>query len=206
MKILAHRGWWHSPSEKNSETAFVRAFEAGFGVETDIRDQEGELRISHDVAMGTGLMSFGYFLELYRAFPDVGVTAVNVKADGLQSDVCSAISDTERDELFFFDMAVPDALGYLKRDLTTYTRHSEFEPVPAYYELATGVWLDCFLEDWVTPDVIQNHLDAGKKVALVSPELHGRPHGSAWDLWADFKTDRVAICTDLPHLAADKWA
>jgi glycerophosphoryl diester phosphodiesterase len=47
-RILAHRGYWLEPGEKNSLSAFRRAFEGGFGIETDIRDLDGELVVSHD--------------------------------------------------------------------------------------------------------------------------------------------------------------
>lgn len=41
MKIISHRGFWHNPSEKNTEMAFCRSFELGFGTETDVRDSLG---------------------------------------------------------------------------------------------------------------------------------------------------------------------
>ena len=45
MKIISHHGFWHIPSEKNTETAFCRSFELGFGTETDVRDSLGALVI-----------------------------------------------------------------------------------------------------------------------------------------------------------------
>ena len=38
MRILAHRGFWNSKEERNSIVAFEKAFQNGFGIETDIRD------------------------------------------------------------------------------------------------------------------------------------------------------------------------
>lgn len=35
MRIIAHRGYWFSAQEKNTEVAFYRAFSMGFGTETD---------------------------------------------------------------------------------------------------------------------------------------------------------------------------
>ncbi len=205
MKILAHRGWWKTAEEKNSETAFRRAFDSGFGVETDVRDQDGALKISHDMPRGEGVMDFSYFLDLHRAYPNSGEIALNIKADGLQADVRRTLTDAGVGTLFVFDMAVPDALGYLRQDFVTYTRHSEIEPVPPFYDKAHGVWLDAFFGDWITPGVVREHLNAGKRVALVSPELHGRPYEAAWDVWKGLKGDNIAICTDLPDLAASHW-
>ena len=206
MKILAHRGWWETPAEKNSELAFRRAFEAGFGVETDTRDQNGVLKIAHDMPVGDQVMDLKFFFELHKAYAKAGTIAMNIKADGLQKPLRHMMDDMGVHDLFCFDMAVPDALGYLNNGFETYTRHSEIEPVPPFYDRAHGVWLDAFFSDWISPDVIARHLEAGKKVALVSPELHGRDHAKAWDAWAEFRGDNIAICTDLPHLAAEKWS
>ncbi|WP_165214530.1 PI-PLC domain-containing protein [Affinirhizobium pseudoryzae] len=203
MKILAHRGWWLSPAEKNSEVAFRRAFEGGFGVETDVRDQEGILRIAHDVPVGDGLMSFADFLRLHRSYPGAGRIALNIKADGLQKLLRSDLAENPVDDLFCFDMAVPDALGYVRGGFCTYTRQSEVETVPAFLDQAQGVWLDAFYGDWIVPEVVEQHLAAGRRVALVSPELHGRDHRAAWDSWRGLRSDRLEICTDLPDQAAN---
>ncbi|MUZ65896.1 hypothetical protein GOZ98_24560 [Agrobacterium vitis] len=205
MKILAHRGWWLEPVEKNSETAFRRAFENGFGVETDTRDQNGVLKIAHDMPVGDQVMDLDYFLDLHKSYAGSGTIAMNIKADGLHKALRASLEGAGITDLFCFDMAVPDAIGYLNNGFITYTRHSELEPLPPFYDKAQGVWLDAFYSDWITPDVIQKHLDAGKKVALVSPELHGRDHAAAWDVWGDLTGDDISICTDLPHLAAEKW-
>ncbi|TCP88847.1 hypothetical protein C8J31_10215 [Rhizobium sp. PP-CC-2G-626] len=205
MKILAHRGWWHVPAEKNTEAAFRRAFEHGFGVETDVRDQNGLLKISHDMPIGDSAMDLDGFLDLHRAHAHAGTIALNIKADGLQATIRSALDRSGVSDLFCFDMAVPDALGYLRAGFSSYTRHSEIEPVPAFYDRADGVWLDAFFDDWITPDIIERHLAAGKNVALVSPELHGRDPAAAWAMWRGLRGDGLSICTDLPDRAAEFW-
>lgn len=50
MIVLSHRGYWKNSLEKNKFVAFERSFSMGFGTETDIRDFNGELVISHDIA------------------------------------------------------------------------------------------------------------------------------------------------------------
>ena len=48
--IIAHRGLWKKPSEKNSKLALFKALENGFSIETDIRyDKDIGLVISHVV-------------------------------------------------------------------------------------------------------------------------------------------------------------
>ena len=49
IKILAHRGFWKEETEKNTKIAFERAFNSGFGIETDLRDIKGEIVISQAV-------------------------------------------------------------------------------------------------------------------------------------------------------------
>ncbi|AQT06291.1 PI-PLC domain-containing protein [Acetobacter persici] len=52
MQILSHRGFWHTPKEKNSRAAIQRSFKEGFGLETDVRDLlfegESQIVVSHD--------------------------------------------------------------------------------------------------------------------------------------------------------------
>lgn len=199
LKILAHRGWWLEPAEKNSRLAFERSFKAGYGVETDVRDLDGALVISHDMPKGPGLMGFGEFLDLYTGLGAPGELALNVKADGLHAPVHAALKDRGLSNAFVFDMAVPDAIGYLARGIETYTRHSEMEPTPPFYAKAQGVWMDCFDGDWIGEADIRKHLSAGKKVALVSPELHKRPHATAWAAWRGLAgAPGLSLCTDFP--------
>lgn len=204
MQILAHRGWWTDPAEKNSEAAFRRAFAAGFGIETDVRDQNGELKISHDMPVGDNLMTLARLLEIWAEYSSAGLIALNIKADGLQAGVISAFA-AQPAPVFCFDMAVPDALGYLRQSFPTYTRHSEVEPVPAFYDQAEGVWVDAFFGDWITADVVEQHRAAGKKVALVSPELHRRDPAPAWAAWRDLSGADISICTDFPDRAQAFW-
>jgi hypothetical protein len=108
-------------------------------------------------------------------------------------------------------MSVPDALHYLRAGLTAFTRHSEYEAEPSFYREAHGVWLDRFVDPWVDPDEIVGQLRRGKQVAVVSPELHRKPHATAWTLWraalrasalpAALIDQNLMLCTDFPDEA-----
>ena len=50
--ILAHRGCWGQSVKRNSFEALKRALEEGFGIETDFRDCNGVIVISHDPPEG----------------------------------------------------------------------------------------------------------------------------------------------------------
>ncbi|EAH9987818.1 hypothetical protein E0F82_07000 [Campylobacter upsaliensis] len=52
MQILAHRGFWREKNEQNTLASLAKAFEMGFGIETDLRDGGGgNLLLSHDIAI-----------------------------------------------------------------------------------------------------------------------------------------------------------
>lgn len=205
-RILAHRGYWLEAAEKNSLTAFRRAFEGGFGIETDIRDLDGELVISHDPpASRNAPMPFSAFLDLYRSMKADGWLALNIKADGLAQAVAAQLAEYGVANAFVFDMSVPDMRGYLKIGATTFTRRSDVETAPSYYAPSQGVWLDCFEIPYSPGEWIRQVLADDKRAALVSPELHGRSHEAAWAEWRETvnmaEDDRVMLCTDIPEAA-----
>ena len=204
MIILSHRGYWKAEHEKNSLAAFERSFLFGFGTETDLRDYKNELVVSHDIA-DDGSAGLDSFFEIYRNVNNDLPLALNIKADGLQVKLKHLLEKYKVDNYFVFDMAVPDTLAYLKHDYNVFTRQSEYENEPALYKECCGVWLDEFNIHWVTLDVIEQHVNNGKKVCIVSPELHKREH---WKEWEDYKEiegrlgiNDIMLCTDHPEEA-----
>ena len=203
MKLIAHRGFWLQSEEKNSMKAFSRALEAGFGIETDFRDLNGELVLSHDPPH-EGAVSATAFFELVHSFPK-GLIAVNVKADGLQSTLVAAVSGLPMDRVFVFDMSVPDTLGYFESSTPVFVRASEYEnPCPALLSKASGVWLDAFHGDWFTRRTIEAYRTLGLSVCIVSPELHQRKHDALWGKlkeWGFAADPAIFLCTDFPDQA-----
>jgi hypothetical protein len=200
IQIIAHRGLWTQPHEKNTKLAFKNALIEDFGIETDFRDMVGELVVSHDIPE-KGAMLAQQLAELYLENPVDAPMALNVKSDGLYGLISEFITAANLKNYFVFDMSIPDTLGYIRKEIPFYTRVSEFESVPAFLEHAKGVWLDAFQSDWYDADILRRYLDAGKGVAIVSPELHRRPHR---DLWGLLKKNQLhlnpmlSICTDFP--------
>lgn len=206
MKILSHRGYWKSKSEQNTLEAFKRSFELGFGLETDIRDFDRRLVVSHDMATAA-CPSFESFLELYQQIGRGLPLALNVKSDGLQGLMKDLLARFGVENYFAFDASVPDTLGYLRSGLRFFTRQSELEQPPALYDQAEGVWLDEFHGHWITAETILGHLQNGKKACLVSPELHKRPHLEVWKDYARVaalpEAKELMICTDYPEEARE---
>lgn len=208
MIPLAHRGVWSTAAERNSLGAFRRAFAHGWGIELDVRDLDGELVVSHDPP-AAGALTLDAVLEAHAEAGRPGCLAVNVKADGLDELTAARLRDVAPDGWFAFDMSVPDTLRWLRGGHPVFTRHSEFEPAPALYDEAGGVWLDDFLGGFVTEERIAAHLEAGKRVAVVSPELHGRDHRAAWAAWRAWPvwtSPDVLLCTDHPSEAEEAFA
>jgi hypothetical protein len=86
-----------------------------------------------------------------------------------------------------------------------YTRWSDLEPDPVLADRTAGLWLDAFDDDlWWSPDRLADHLDAGRGVVMVSPELHGRRPDELWDRLAGLELAShpgLALCTDEPDTA-----
>jgi hypothetical protein len=202
IKLLAHRGKWKTKKQQNTKQSIIESIKDGFGVETDLRDRGGRLVIAHDLPD-----SNSWAVEsCFPLFPPVNSRvcfALNIKSDGLHGLVESFVKQLPFN-YFLFDMSIPDTLGYLRKGLNVFTRQSEYEPEPAFYEDVKGVWLDCFDLVWYNADLIEQHAKKDKEVVIVSSELHGRPHLSHWALlkeWGVHKSDNYYLCTDFPDQA-----
>lgn len=205
MIVLSHRGWWKNDTEQNTETAFRRSFAMGFGIETDIRDFNGQLVISHDIATPDS-MSLSKFFRIYNEYKKNIPLALNIKADGLQGKLKHLLNEHKIKNYFVFDMSVPDGLGYVRNKINVFTRQSEIEPTPAFYSDALGVWLDEFERHWIDKEAFAFHFKNRKQVCIVSPELHKRERHEEWRNYKKIclslqVSDEVMICTDYPEEA-----
>jgi len=203
-EIICHRGCWRKPAEKNTFEALAQSFRRGWGVETDVRDCDGRLVVSHDPPSRSALDA-RHLLEEYRRSSAGASLAINIKADGLQSLLRRVLNEFDIERYFVFDMSIPETVVYLREGFHVFVRQSEWEPVPLLYEEARGVWMDCFVRDWIVEDDIVPHVSAGKQVCLVSPEIHGRPAEVVWERLAEMSLDdgRVMLCTDRPEEARE---
>jgi len=201
MKIISHRGCWQQPHEKNQQIAFMRAFDLGYGVETDFRDCAGEIVISHDMPTGSEVSAQQFFSLL------VGrniLLAINIKSDGLAATLQALLQQYNVTNYFVFDMSVPDMLQYLNSGMRVFARVSEYEENPVCYDQVAGIWVDAFHNIWCSIELIQRYLSDGKEVCLVSPELHQRDE---MELWCQIKRaglqkySSLMLCTDLPEKA-----
>lgn len=205
MKIISHRGYWIKPKEKNTLKAFERSFDMGFGTETDLRDLNNKICISHDPATSVNNLDIDSFSMLYKSYNTSLPLALNVKSDGLQTLLEEFIKNGNIEDYFFFDMSIPDTINYIRKNLNVFIRQSEYEKDLPFYQKAKGVWLDSFQKMWYSQSVVLDHLNNGKKVAIVSAELHSRDHRRQWEIlkeWPFIKDQRILLCTDFPEDAS----
>lgn len=201
MIILAHRGFWTVPEEKNTLKAFEKAFSNGYGIETDVRDYKEDLVISHNVA-DASCPRFSEVLDIYKRVGNDVPLALNVKADGIQPLLKKYLEQYGISNYFMFDMSVPEQVVYVRDGFNTFTRQSEFELSPSMYDKACGVWMDEFSEEWMNSDYFGKHLEADKRIGVISPEIHGNDEKRIWDMIKPFKADdRLMLCTDIPKKA-----
>ncbi|QNI71220.1 hypothetical protein CyaNS01_02096 [Cyanobium sp. NS01] len=200
-----------SESEKNSPEALRRALDEGFGIETDLRDLDGRVVISHDPPRGNPLPStFEWLLEQVASSPSAGRIGLNIKSDGLSVMIESELKaiGLDIDRFFGFDMSVPDGLSYLKGSLPVYSRISDYEPMPAFLDRAKGVWVDNFSGSFQQVKRAKDLIDQGVRVAVVSPELHRRNHESLWNEIVEEElhlSPLFELCTDFPVEAANRF-
>lgn len=206
IEPLSHRGFWLHPKEKNTELAFRRSLDAGFGIETDVRDRNGQAVIAHDISE-PGVLTLDAFFSLYKSYPARPMLALNIKADGLQDVVREQLQRHGIERYFVFDMSVPDLLGYRASGIRYFTRVSEYEKEPIAIDDADGVWVDQFEADWVDETALRPFIERDKSVCIVSPELHRRDPHKAWSNYRAMAkampSGKVFLCTDHPSQARE---
>ncbi len=222
MQIIAHRGAWNIPQAHhpaNSLPAFEQALHCGWGIEVDIRDYKGELRVSHNPADENSL-PLSVLLDSYQAHKSTACIAFNIKADGLQPLLQQQINQYHIKHYFTFDMSIPNTIVDNQFGLPFFLRQSEFEQslqhLGQLYQLCKGLWIDQFEEDERVLAYnlcsIPTHIAAGKRVCFVSPELHtwGQKDNCYLEIWPklkhiadDLPGSPIYLCTDYPQQAEE---
>tara|TARA_B100000212_G_scaffold62105_1_gene42314 strand:- start:516 stop:1202 length:687 start_codon:yes stop_codon:yes gene_type:complete len=212
--ILAHRGCWkrYSSKDKNSSRALFKALEMGFGIETDIRFYKSNLIISHDQFIESksfpNILYLDNLLDFYKSNNCKGLLALNIKEDGMSEYLYQKLNKYDINNYFVFDASVPELVNLSNVLEHVYTRESEYEDSLMTNSLKiAGVWIDSFtgnLDYFLKIKKCQNFF---KNIALVSPELHSRPHKDLWKKLLRYKLElyplsmleKVMICTDFPE-------
>lgn len=209
-RILAHRGMWDDVSQQNSLDALISALSAGFGVETDVRDQHGELVLSHDVPTAQCPSFYSLCEELQEGnITQNSILAINVKSDGLLPLVGQSFPLLRSASVFFFDMSLPQQVQYRDAGMPVAIRLSEYEHdllrAPDLYGFAP-IWLDGFESDWWLTEGREIERLKNRALYVVSPELHRRDPEAVWDWTAKKLAEgwNVNLCTDHPRLVEER--
>ena len=208
MEFLAHRGLWDEKSERNSFEALCQGLDQGYGLETDIRDLNGQLVISHDMPLIDTSIPLKQLLRYYSDGGYNSTLALNIKSDGLQGPLKEQLAAHDIDNYFVFDMSVPDTLIYVNFNLSTYIRHSELESHPELTTRTDGIWLDELTLEWINAQTIIDLAKLTQKLCIVSSELHGRDYARQWSCIQEAcelgcPSSKLQLCTDVP--AEAKW-
>jgi len=203
MRIIAHRGLWTDLQDQNSIQALTSAVKQGFAIEVDVHSYRDKIVISHDPPNRTSpdFRELLVGLEGYQA-----LIALNIKQDGLALRIKKLLIEFSSQNLICFDMSTPQLNLYKKMKLPYLSRVSDLELIPLFLQDAVGLWIDSFSGDYPNLDFVRQHLDAGKLVAYVSPELHNLGRDQLWDsLDGICEYPNLLICTDFPLEAKERW-
>jgi hypothetical protein len=164
------------------------------GVEVDVRDYDGELRLVHDP------LQTGERLEDWLAGYRHALVIFNVKCDGLEGRLQALAARYGIEDYFFLDVANPTLVGLVRRgERRAAVRFSEYEPIEfalAFAGKVEWVWIDCFTHlplDAQAYARLRQHF----KLCLVSPELQNHPRARIAEFRAQLSAMPVdAVCTD----------
>lgn len=142
------------------------------GVEIDLRDERGQLILSHDP------FSDGELFESFLMHYKHGTLILNIKSERIEHRVLELMRQYNIKNYFFLDSSFPmihllASLGERKIAL----RFSEFEGMDVVRSMAGKVdwiWVDCFTLFPLSQSNYNEMKSLGYKLCLVSPELQGR--------------------------------
>ena len=169
------------------------------GIEVDIRDYEGDLRLEHDPFLG------GERLEDLLSAYHHALIIFNVKCDGLVDPILTLAEKYGIENYFFLDLANPTLINLARQGVRRLAvRYSEFEPIEfalAFAGQVDWVWVDCFTHLPLIPEIYQR-LHQYFKICLVSPELQQHPRQMIQSFREQLRAMPIdAVCTDF----CDDW-
>ena len=194
MITIAHRGnLFGKTKDENQLLYLMKAVNAGFGIETDIRRAPcGQLIISHDSVEWTPINDAQ--LVLKNLILNDAFIALNIKEEGILEDLLKIVKPREmRGFVFDFELCceapIAEMWRYSDAGFKLAERVSDRGERPSHYFGVDGseyLWLD-EMDETGDLDLSDYDLD---KIIYVSPELHGRPV-------EERRTEKFhGICTD----------
>jgi hypothetical protein len=192
MKLIRHR---------RNKLQELRETPTELGIEMDLRTYGDQLIIHHDpYVIGE---PFEPWLAEYRH----GTLILNVKEEGLEERLIEMMRSRGIEDYFFLDQSFPFLVRTAKRgERRCAVRLSEFETIDNALNMAgliDWVWVDCFTRFPLDAAGERRLHEAGFRICLASPELHG--HVAPEDIpnmRALLEREGIvadAVCTKEPH-------
>jgi hypothetical protein len=184
-------------SHRRNTIEELNATPAEYGVEVDIRSYNGRLVAHHDP------FSEGADFEEWLRDYQHKILILNVKEEGLEAGLIELMQQHHITDYFFLDQSFPFLIKWSKLGQRhSAVRVSEFESIETALTLAGKIdwaWVDCFNHFPLSSADASRLKNAGFKLCLVSPELHGRPFSAEIPLLANLlhvhSIQADAICT-----------
>ena len=183
-----------------------------YGAEIDVRYHNNALVLDHDPFHGNNAQQLESFLINYELD---GTLIINLKTEGIERSCIELLQAYKIRKWFFLDMSQPYLVKFslntheysINRDNLA-VRFSEFEPIE--YALSFSgkvgwVWVDRFQETALTLSAYESLIEAGFKLCLVSPELHGHDIKVVTEYINEMSDLNIhAVCTKYPEMWGDK--
>ena len=208
IQIISHRGFWEKGNEQNTMIAFSRSVINNYGIETDLRERNGEIIISHDIQVGENILYFSEFLLLYKNSKKNLPLFLNIKSDGMIKIIKNNLNSYDISNYYLFDMSIPETKKYAEDSCMNFiTRISDIEKYPLFINESKGFWIDSFYGNYPDFGYLDTLLNPKYIFCFVSPELHNRSEIEFWIMlkkWIRKRkicSDKVLLCTDKPKEA-----
>lgn len=192
MQLIAHR---------RNQRDELRDTPKTYGVEIDLRSAGDRLILHHDPFVD------GVDFESWLSDFAHKTLILNVKEEGLEQRLIKLMVEHGISDYFFLDQS----FNFLVRTARTGERRcavrvSEYEPVELALSMADmvdWVWVDCFMRFPLDGTAARRLTDAGLRLCVASPELHGRSVDTIAAMREELAgegIDPAAVCTKRPDL------
>ena len=155
----------------------LTACDISFGVEMDLHAYGDRLVVHHD-ALTTGPQLSEWLAAFRHRF-----VIFNIKEEGIENLVRLAAAKAGIENYFFLDLSFPSLIKMIRKgERRVAVRVSEYEPITGALNLAgqaDWVWMDLFKGWFLSETEYLLIKEAGFKICLVSPELHGDGRGES---------------------------
>jgi hypothetical protein len=143
------------------------------GIEFDLRSSGKEILVVHDAFEdGQNFSDFSDILNKDKFY------IVNIKTEGIEEEVVRILDRKGIHNFFLVDCGIPMIVKLGKKGETRIAvRWSEYEGMDSVHllkDFVQWVWVDTFSKLPLTPETEKEIRKLGFKIALVSPELHGK--------------------------------